>query len=152
MFHESVNPNHAAMRGATRARYPFAVACVAAAAGLAALVSNVLFIAPRYELSFDWIVARHVLLLLASVPLARFAVSWLRRESGAASSGTRAAALPDAGLRWLVLVLAGTGAVVAVAVPLIMSKSGHASPAPTAVLVVPVIFFAAAAVWRRRDR
>lgn len=48
------------------------------AAALAALASNFLFVAPRYELSFDTTVARLTVLYVTAVPLARLVVKRVR--------------------------------------------------------------------------
>jgi hypothetical protein len=179
---------HAARSGA--ARYPFALACVAAAAatvelvdamlaltpvalfavavaasaarggtrpgllaaGLAALVSNYLFIAPRYELSFDWHVARMVALYLVSVPLARLVVVRLRRSADAIPpAGEAAGALPLAGLGWTGPLLLGACALVAVVVPLAATAAGYRMPVPVAVIGAGV-FLGFVTLWRPRGR
>jgi hypothetical protein len=120
------------------------------AAGLAALISNYLFIAPRYELSFDWHVARMVALYLVSVPLARFAVTRLRRATHELPAGS-AGALPFPGLGLLVPLLVCTCAAVAIVVPLAASAAGYRMPVPAAVIGAG-IFLGAVTIWRRRGR
>jgi len=171
-----------------REKYPFAVACVAAAAalvamvdvmlaltplvlfavavaasaarggtrpgllaaGLAALISNYLFIAPRYELSFDWHVARMVALYLVSVPLARLAVTRLRRVTHDLPAGPEGA-VPFASLGLIAPLLLCTCALVAIVVPLVAGAAGYRMPVPAAV-VGAGIFLGGVVAWRRKGR
>ena len=89
-------------------------------------------------------------LYLASVPIARFVSTRLRRPWPQMTAAP-ATALPDAGLGVLLPVLATTCALAAVAVPLMMNASGHAMPAPAAALGA-ALFLGAVAAWRRRGR
>jgi hypothetical protein len=120
------------------------------AAGLAALISNYLFIAPRYELSFDWHVARMVALYLVSVPLARLAVTRLRRVTHDLPADPEGA-VPFAGLGLIAPLLLCTCALVAIVVPLAAGAAGYRMPVPAAV-VGAGIFLGGVAVWRRKGR
>jgi hypothetical protein len=191
MVQTRTTSNDSQALGDSPARYPFALACVAAAAavvamidvmlaltplalfavavaasaarggtrpgllaaGLAALLSNYLFIAPRYELSFDWHVAWTVALYLGSVPLARLFVVRLRRATHGMPAGDTetAGALPAPGLGLIAPLLLCTCAAVAVVVPLAASAGGYRMPVPAAVIGAGV-FLGSVVIWRRRGR